>query len=138
MTSDLPRAQKAIAQFNEWLDRWRREQCLPGTVLCLLDPKEVDGSMCLFISGILVPDDHRRNGLGSTMLQKALEMAERHGLPVGLEAEADGECSHFLEEWYGRRGFEYAEDGWGDYGPFMIRHGRPEPDKPADGEDPSP
>jgi GNAT superfamily N-acetyltransferase len=110
-----------IAQFTAW---HRQQPWYGESIPCVgvdlsrgyLDPDD------LYIEGISVAREQKKQGIGRAILAKLIELADEHHLVLALEASEDTPSSDWLQSWYARHGFAYTEDcDHGDWGPYMVR-----------------
>jgi ribosomal protein S18 acetylase RimI-like enzyme len=106
------------AEFNEWLRQqpWHSEN--PYVVQGFRLNYVEDGD--LFLEGINVNPKMRGNGIARAVMAKLIEITEAHGAPLTREVD-ETSGSDWILNWYLRLGFEFHDQGPGDYGPYMIR-----------------
>ena len=81
----------------------------------------------MHIRTIAIPVHMQGQGLARAAMAEILRLSDELGIDVTLEASEDGECGHWLQDWYGKLGFVYHDSGMGEYGPFMVRPAAPLP-----------
>jgi len=102
-------------EFNTWLaaQPWH-EQVNVSLRRSFLEPND------LYVD-YMNTERAKGQGLGRAILAKLIEISDRHQIPLTLEASEESPDSDWLQEWYERHGFEYHDNGYGEYGPYMIR-----------------
>lgn len=110
------KADEVIGRFEAWF----AAQGWPPTVRVLLGKETGLADGDVWLKDISVGAGMEGKGVGRAILGHLLALADAAGVPVTLEASEVSPSSDWLQDWYGRLGFEYA-DTCGDYGPFMTR-----------------
>jgi GNAT superfamily N-acetyltransferase len=109
----------AYAEFKAWIAAYPL-YAVPGFQV-LISLARVDAlTVALYLVNLRLPPERRYEGHGSVILRKLIEIADRDGLPIILEASERTESAAWLQTWYTRHGFECTGDS-GDYGPWMLR-----------------
>lgn len=73
---------------------------------------------CLYIGKIQVPKEHRYSGVGSRLLNKVTDEADKEGITLVLYPRPDDDCKFNkaqLVRWYKRHDFRMTDTG------FMVR-----------------
>lgn len=124
----------AVARLDEGQGRTARNEEVLADLLSIRDGRhhsvefdfDVDeGSIT--IDQISVEWDAQRSGLGSDLMWKICDVADRHGLAIKLEAASvkkfnRGEIGQrALENWYARFGFRKTGERSGEGHPIMVR-----------------
>jgi ribosomal protein S18 acetylase RimI-like enzyme len=109
----------ALLQFRAWV-RAHPLYCLPGFQILVTTERLGRMGEGLVLLNLVIPPEARKHGYGRAVLAMLLEIADNHGLPVGLEASEQAASGSWNQGWYARRGFELTGER-GNYGPLMVR-----------------
>ena len=119
---NVPVERDMVAEFKLWREAY------PDTknMMVIMRQNVLDkGNM--HICAIAVPDYLQGRGLARAAMAEIIRLSDELGINITLEASEEGECGPWLQEWYGRLGFEMHDKGCGEYGPYMVRNAMPHP-----------
>jgi ribosomal protein S18 acetylase RimI-like enzyme len=110
-----------IEEFQAWLEEqpWHKEYpyVVQGFRLSYVENGD------LYLEGITVNPKMRKKGIARAVMAKLIEITEAHGAPLTLEVDETSR-SKWILSWYLRLGFDFHDQGCGDYGPYLIREPR--------------
>ncbi len=109
-------ASDAIADFHAWLGLQPWNNLVRVTLKKnWLEPNDIH------LESMSVRNGEKGNGYGKAIMQKLIELSNEYEIPLTLEASEESEDSEWIQDWYQKLGFEYSDDGYGEYGPYMVR-----------------
>jgi ribosomal protein S18 acetylase RimI-like enzyme len=114
ISSVMPTHHPSVEEFSAWI-REHPLANIPGFQVLVIH--DISG---LLLLSLHVPIPHRKQGHGRAILNKLIEIADRHQVPILLETSEQSESFAWIQNWYIRHRFEYTGQV-GDYGPYMRR-----------------
>lgn len=105
-----------VAEF----EAWKATQPWAASVVVYLKRGGLE-SDDLYLHAFEVRAGERGKGYATAIMAKLAELADAAEVPLTLEVSLESDSSEWLQGWYERLGFEEHPQGYGEWGPFMIR-----------------